>query len=229
VRIRIRYCKGALVRFISHLELMKTFHRALRRAQIPVAFSEGFNPRPKTSFGPPVSVGFTAENEYADINLKADMEAKEFIERLNASLPEGLKVLDAWVIDESSYALSAVINTAVYIAAVFIDKETTEDMAEGALAQFMAKDRIVINKKRKNKITETDIRPFVYEIKILEFGPGKLTLYMELALSNKGSVNPALVIEALKKEDVFHHITIKSVHREGLYVKLGDTKSPPRL
>lgn len=94
-KIRIKFSKGPEVKFISHLDVMRTFERAIRRAGIPVAFSEGFNPHMKISWGPPLSLGIESTCEMADMYIEGWTKPNKLIEALNASLPAGIKVLEA--------------------------------------------------------------------------------------------------------------------------------------
>ena len=94
-RIKIRYTKGEAVKYISHRDLMRAFQRAARRAEIPVAYSQGFNPHMKISWGNALKVGATSEGEFAEIQLEKWIKPQELMERLNRQLPPGLEILEA--------------------------------------------------------------------------------------------------------------------------------------
>jgi len=113
-RLRVMYSKTGLMRFLSHHELMVCIIRAVRRAGIPVAYSSGFHPHPKISFGPALSVGVEGHREFFDINLRAEIKEEEFIHTMNRHLPEGLRVLDAVKISKREPALSQVITEYEY-------------------------------------------------------------------------------------------------------------------
>ena len=85
---RMKFSKGEEVKYISHLDLQRTFQRALRRADIQIAYSQGFNPHPKLSFAMALAVGMTSEGEYVDVELAHPIDAKEMKERLNNLYPE---------------------------------------------------------------------------------------------------------------------------------------------
>ena len=93
--LRIKFIRGEEVKFISHLDLMKVFERASRRANIPIAYSQGFNPHAHLIFGLPLSVGVTSQAEYADIELTEILEPESFVTRLNKELPKGLIIIEA--------------------------------------------------------------------------------------------------------------------------------------
>jgi len=91
--INITYTKGEEVKFISHLDLIRVFERAIRRANLPIAYSQGFNPRMKISYGQALKVGATSAGEEAKLTFEEEMSHKEVVDRLNAVLPKGIKLL----------------------------------------------------------------------------------------------------------------------------------------
>ncbi|MDD4178489.1 MAG: TIGR03936 family radical SAM-associated protein [Candidatus Margulisbacteria bacterium] len=97
-RIKVQYKKGAEVKFISHRDLMRAFQRAIRRADLPVAYSQGFNPHMKISWGNAIKVGATSDNEFAELQIDGWLKPLELIDRLNRHLPKGLEIIDAFVV-----------------------------------------------------------------------------------------------------------------------------------
>src|SRR6056297_456208 len=112
--LRTKFSKLSPVRYMSHLELMDTIRHGCRRAKLPLAFSEGYNPRIKLSLCQPLSVGMIGLNEYFDLMLSDDMKIDRYINDLNTSLPAGIKILEACEIPADSKSLQAVVNTAIY-------------------------------------------------------------------------------------------------------------------
>jgi radical SAM-linked protein len=97
-RIKIKYTKGEEVKYISHRDLMRAFQRAIRRAGIPMAYSQGFNPHMKISWGQALKVGAASAGEYAELQVEGWVKAGELMERLNKTLPRGIEILEATVI-----------------------------------------------------------------------------------------------------------------------------------
>lgn len=97
-KIKIKYKKGAEVRFLSHKELMRAIQRAVRRAGIPIAYSQGFNPHMKISWGNALKVGATSEGEYAELQIDGWIKPFELLDRLNQELPPGIALLEAFVV-----------------------------------------------------------------------------------------------------------------------------------
>jgi len=97
-KIRIKYRKGEEVKYLSHLDLMRAVHRAVRRAGLPITYSQGFNPHMKISWGKALKVGQASNEEYAEIHLEQLMPPKEIMDRLNATLPSGIEIRDAFLV-----------------------------------------------------------------------------------------------------------------------------------
>ena len=102
MRIVVKYTIGEKVKYISHLDFMRAVQRALRRAEIPVAYSKGFNPHPRLSFASALAVGTTSEGEYLDIVLEREMDPQILCYRMNEKLPEGIRFLKCVVVDENT-------------------------------------------------------------------------------------------------------------------------------
>ena len=128
--VRIKYCKGGPIAYISHLNLVQVFTRALRRANIPVVISCGFNPRFRISFGPPLPLGISSSSEYLDIRLKEEVKVEELTERLNLVLPQGLKILRAKTIPSSADSLVKIIDRASYVITLKIKEKPSDSAAK---------------------------------------------------------------------------------------------------
>ncbi len=165
-RIRARYMRGEELKFISHLDLARTFERALNRGEIPAAYSEGFHPHPKISIAAPLAVGVTSEDEYADFDLSRDMSAEEFRERMNRSLPSGLSILDAKKVDVGGESLMSGIARADYVVSFVLasGEERLRDFVEKALLA----DKLMIEKDTNKGAKLVDIRPLIYGLEVLE-------------------------------------------------------------
>jgi radical SAM-linked protein len=94
-RIRIKYTKSEEVKFISHRDLMRVFQRAIRRSEIPISYSRGFNPHMKISWGQALKVGKASSSEYAELQLEGFIKPQELMQRLNKQLPQGIEILEA--------------------------------------------------------------------------------------------------------------------------------------
>lgn len=152
-KLRLRFEKTGRAVWISHLDLMRTLQRGFSRAGISLAYSEGFNPHPLMSIALPLSVGMESVCEILDVKIEGKFDA----EQLNLCLPEGIRVLEAYRSEQK----------ASEIRWLEISGETVNADADG-LNRFFAQDSIVISKKTKRGVSDTDIRPMIREIRFEE-------------------------------------------------------------
>ena len=114
IKYRLKITKGEPVRYISHLDFASVMQRAICRAHLPAAYSEGFNPHMKISFASALSLGVTSDAEYMDLELKKDICQPELFDKLSATLPPGVQLLQAKQIDMRSKALMSIVDEASY-------------------------------------------------------------------------------------------------------------------
>ncbi|MBI4848308.1 MAG: TIGR03960 family B12-binding radical SAM protein [Nitrospirae bacterium] len=156
-RIRVKFAKTGEMRYLSHQELMTAILRATRRANIPVAYSAGFHPHPKISFGPALSVGIEGLNEYFDIELTAMLKTPEFVEMLNAKLPEGIEARAAVLVPANERSLNDLISRYEY--EIDIDNADIEH-----IKSFMSKQDCLVIREEKGQ--SVDIRPMVEKAEV---------------------------------------------------------------
>lgn len=212
-RFRLKYAKGEEMRWISHLDLVRLFERAIRRADIPIAFSRGFHPHPKMSFGPPLPLGMTSEAEYMDIQLTEPYE-KDLVSTLRAVLPRGLWIIEAKPIFGKAESLFSIINLVEYE----VDLSNLDDgtQVERAIASFLQQERIIVEQKVKNKERRINLRSFVDNLEV-ETLNGRSILRMRLKIRPEGTVRPAEIIERLLDLPTGGS-SLLPTHRTGLYI-----------
>ncbi|HEY9059765.1 MAG TPA: TIGR03936 family radical SAM-associated protein [Pseudobacteroides sp.] len=163
--IRVKFIRGEEVKYISHLDMMKLFERAARRGNIPISYSQGFNPHPNMVFGLPLSVGVTSESEYADFELLNPIEPSEFSKLYNGNLPDGLKITEA--MDKTTKSnIMATIAAADYEILVASNKKHDMDYINDVVGNIMSKDGIFVSKESKRSKKDVDIRPMIYSLDI---------------------------------------------------------------
>jgi len=198
-QIVCRYRKGEEVKWLSHLDLKRTLERAMRRAELPLALTEGHNPHPKVSLGPPLSVGATGEAEVFAVHLSAPMRPETVKERLNAQLPPGLQVLEAWVVP--GYRRKE----------TFGDLDIAEyrvTMGDGAdiealrarIAHLMASRELTVQRRREHGVRPVDLRPLIVSLEATQAGAGQIELRMRLRTGSHGGARPQEVVELLGGE-----------------------------
>lgn len=191
-KLRLRFKKTGRAVYISHLDLMQTMQRAFSRAGYELKYSEGFNPHPQISIALPLSVGTASLCEIMDFKLKEEADISEIPARLTAALPEGIEVTDCYEPQRKAAELKY-----LKVAGIFeYDERDAERMAE-ALRDFYSAGEIVISKKTKRGIGQTDIKPAIREI---GFEAKDKAVELEAVISaQEPTLNPELLAEALRQ------------------------------
>ena len=109
MKYRLKYIKVDNLVFISHLDILNVVQRAFRRAEIDLVHSQGFNPHPKISYGNALALGTESQGEYVDVEIEEDLSVEEYLNRMNAQLPQGIKFIEAKEIDKQETSLASVI------------------------------------------------------------------------------------------------------------------------
>lgn len=184
--VRILFSKTGRAKYISHLDLNRTMTRVLRRAAIPLWYTEGFNRHPYITFAAPISLGFEGLREVMDFRLEEEMPFDEVTARLNAAMPEGLAVSECFEAQMKPGELTA----AVY--------ELYFDCPTETVRALLAQPEILVEKKTKKKeLKIVDIRPAFADAAVTETENGTL-LTVTLPCGSEGTVNPSLFISALQ-------------------------------
>lgn len=191
-KLRLRFKKTGRAVYISHLDLMHTMQRAFSRAGYELKYSEGFNPHPQISIALPLSVGAASLCEIMDFRLKEDAELSTMAARLSAAMPEGIEVTEVY---EQSRKVSEI--KWLQIEGVFeYDERDTAEM-KAALEDFYAAESIVITKKTKRGMGESDIRP---AIKTISFEAAEDAVIVKALVSaQEPTLNPELLAQALRQ------------------------------
>lgn len=219
-RIRFRYACEKELRYLSHLDLLRLFQRALRRTGLPLAYTLGFSPRLRLSLAAPLPVGVTASKEYGEIFLAEPVSPKLFCRRLEKQLPEGLLLTGAVIIPANDPPLAATVNAALYHAAWKGGRPApTEALLQGSLDKLMARPEIMIRRFGKGgKLTSKNIRPYIFSAGLLPVERG-LLLRLLLQVGSKGGVSPSRFLEQLALEgDYSGGEQCWRIHRQGLYI-----------
>lgn len=191
-KLRLRFKKTGRAVYISHLDLMQTLQRGFFRAGYALKYSEGFNPHPLISIALPLSVGTASECELMDFRLKEDVDLAELPARLTAALPEGIEILEAYEFTRKAAELKW-----LRVRGVFEYDERDAALMCEALRKFYGRESIVITKKTKRGIGETDIRPAIREIAFSV--EGKDVALVAVISAQEPTLNPDLLADALRQ------------------------------
>jgi radical SAM-linked protein len=195
--VRLRFCKRGKVRFISHRDVARAFDRAFRIEQLPLAFTEGFAPRPRVSFGLALSVGHESDAEYLDVELAGPVDRDRLTAGLSVALPDGIDVIGAEELDERAPALQESVTTVEYRVGV-IDlggASAAPGRAAAAVDRALSLAALPVPRKRKGREVTDDLRPVIRRLAVVG-ADGGTVLEMELTTQPRGT-RPNEVLVAL--------------------------------
>jgi len=195
-RLRLRFGRGEPVRFISHLDTVRCWERALRRAAVPLEYTQGFTPHPKIAVAAPLAVGVTSDDaELMDIWVRKWMPPQSAMMLLRGQLPAGFTVQDVWEVPESAPALQAMVSRARYACAA--EHEGGLEAAVVAAAGFMAAESVVHRFERAEEARSVDLRPLVHSLEVQPGDGGACRVEMEVSVGQQGSARPDHVLMVL--------------------------------
>lgn len=206
MKARIKFRKNGVMKFIGHLDVMRYFQKAMRRADIPIAFTGGFSPHMIMSFANPLGVGVTSDGEYFDIELAEEIDFSEAVRRLNEVMVEGMEIINMVSIsDDKKKTGMSIVAAADYISSV---KESVlpNDWQE-QVADFMAQPEILVVKATKKSEKEVDIKPMIYQMY-----PQEDAVFMQVATGSVENLKPELVMQAFVKFLGFNPDDLTFVH-----------------
>lgn len=191
-KYRMRFSKTGRAVYISHLDLMRTITRVFLRAECRLKYSEGFNPHPNISIALPLSVGCESVCEIMDFKMLEDMPCGEIKSRLSTQMPEGIEVLEVYEAERKVKEIKW-----LRVSGVFEYDDRNAALMLEKLNEFYSADSIVITKKTKRGVGESDIRPAIKEISFEQFGTD---VWMRALISaQEPTLNPELIADALRQ------------------------------
>ena len=218
IRMRVKYSKQGLMKFIGHLDMMRYFQKACRRAGIDVTYTEGMSPHMSMSFAFPLGVGMTSDSEYVDVDINTPLSGDEIIERLNRSAPEGIRFLKAAQIGITKAEKGMNLVARADYTLSFREGAEWDDAWKEDFVSFLASDTISVMKKGKRTEKEINIRPLIYESDFTEDG-----LMLGLCAGNENNIRPELVMQAFAEATgrTFEPFMFR-INRDEVYADTGD-------
>ena len=196
--IRAKYKKEDDMVFISHLDLQRLLQRAFRRAEINLAYSQGFNPHPKMSYANALSLGVESQGEYVDIEIEDDISVEEFLTRINEELPKGVEFIKAKEITAQTPSLSSQIEYGEYLFNIDLEKPLSKELVKSRVLEFIKSESIMITKKnKKGKLVENNIRPLIKTFDLVVLDENRATFETIIATGSKANLNINTLIPIL--------------------------------
>ena len=225
MRLRIRYSKKGKVRFISHRDVARIWERALRRVGVSVAYSQGFSPRPKLSFGLALSTGHESEAEFLDLELSDEdgdwtaVRGEDLAARLTVALPVGLDVVAVAPVEKGDSLQQAVTSCTWAIEVDDVDREYMDAWVAGVLSR----EEIVVERERKGKPVVEDLRPHVLALDVTGTTETGIRLSADLGTQPR-ALRPTELLAAVDPP-----LTARTVCRMNQWMSQGDDREEPLM
>ncbi len=213
-KLRVKFTKHGPIKFVGHLDVMRYFQKAIRRAEIDIKYSEGFSPHQLLSFAQPLSVGVTSDGEYLDMTVNSMVSVTDVMDRLNAVMNEGIKIIAVEELDETSVKAMTDVYAARYIAKF---RETSKPDFDwiSEFEKYLSKDTLPATKKTKSGFKEIDMKPMIFDYK---FDTENQEVMLLLSMSSATTLKPALLFEGFFKSlDREFSVSMLSLHRIDIY------------
>jgi radical SAM-linked protein len=194
-RLRLNFGRGEEVKFISHLDVVRFWERAFRRAGIPLAYSQGFRPHPRIAIGAPLAVGVTSEAELMDVWLNQWMPPQSFVIKVKEQLCCGFNIFEAWETGLSVPSLQSSLAAAEYRVAV--ESEKREQEVQYSLNRLLQAKHLAWQHFRGDKVHRYDLRALVNDLWVISHHGSLYVLGMRLRCDAAGSGRPEQVLVAL--------------------------------
>lgn len=237
MKARLKFTKVGSMRFIGHLDVMRYFQKAFRRAGIKIRYSQGFSPHQIMSFASPLGLGLSSEGEYMDLSLDEEITKEDFLEKINAQMNEEISVTDFLYLNDECKSSMAVLSACDYLIFLKPDKKLPERICGSYdLKKFLEKERIDIVKKTKRSEQQLNIKEYIYKLlpaakdmstfqEDFEQNGYEPLFFMELTAGSIINIKPELVLEAIFSdagEGVEH--SAFQIHRLDMYGDLNMKK-----
>lgn len=211
--VRLNFSKTGRAIYISHLDINRMMTRAVRRAKLPMWYTEGFNPHPYLTFALPLSLGQSSDCEYMDIRIEGDITDSEIMDRLNAALPEGIKILS---VAEPVHDAKEIEKALYFVKLVFTDSDVAKDFAEKAKSLSEGEELIAEKRGKKGHrkvMKQINLIDYIYDMKISS-ADNIVNIQCVLAAGSTNNLNPTLLVETLEKQIGSEHEMMYVVRRK---------------
>ncbi len=222
MKIRIKFRKWGVMKFIGHLDMMRYFQKAVRRANIDIKYSEGYSPHQIMSFAAPLGVGITSDGEYFDIEVESTRSSKESIEAFNATMVDGVEVISYVKLPDHAKTAMSIVAAADYQLSYKEGYEipyNTAKWREVIMREFVQAESFNIIKKTKKSEREVDLKPLVYEIRVDEVD-GAPAFFLKVSTGSVDNIKPELVLASLYERcHLIYDENAIQIHRCEVYAR----------
>jgi radical SAM-linked protein len=196
MKIRIKFRKTGIMKFIGHLDVMRYFQKAIRRADVEICYSGGFSPHQIMSFAAPLGVGITSNGEYVDIEVHSTGTTAEMLERLNAVMAEGFEIAEYKLLPDTMSSVAAADYTLTFRPGYEPEEESAEEWFK-KLTAFFDQPQVMVLKKTKKGEKEMDLKPLIYDLGVIAGNDAAQSqLFMKISTGSASNIKPELLLDA---------------------------------
>ncbi len=222
--VRMKFKKTGNIKFISHLDLIRLIERAFRRAEIPLSFTQGYNPHPKISFATALALGISSEGEYMDIAIEELIDLSILKYNVNRQLPNGIEIIQCRYIDSRSPSLMSMIDYGEYIVKCQLQQDIESSRITSAIESFLNFEEIwdvkIVKKRGQKREKQINIRNYIKNFELIKKDELQFFLKLIIATGSKQNLKPEVAVE---KFCVLFNIPIFMdkirIHRLALYIE----------
>ena len=230
MKIRIKFRKYGVMKFIGHLDMMRYFQKAMRRAEIDICYSEGFSPHQIMSFAAPLGVGVTSDGEYLDIEVHRSPSTAEALRILNETMVDGVEITGYVKLPDDAKTAMSIVAAADYELSFkegYTPAATVEQFADGIAEHFTEPAQVLITKQTKKSEKVMDLKQLVYDFqvseKVREDGIAVPCFYLMVSTGSTDNLKPELVVEHLfAAMGLSYDANAIQIHRKDVYAADGD-------
>jgi radical SAM-linked protein len=218
------------MKFVGHLDMMRYFQKAMRRAEIDIRYSEGFSPHQIMSFAAPLGVGITSDGEYFDIEANSSPSSAEALQRLNSTMVDGVEVTSFVKLPDDAKKSMSIVAAADYLLSFkegYENPLSPDNWQENIKKYFWDQDSFVITKKTKKSEREVDLKPLVYRFEAQE-GENGAEFFLQVSTGSVDNIKPELVLSSLfDRCGVIYDENAIQIHRLEVYGRDSESELKP--
>lgn len=220
MKIRVKFRKWGCMKFIGHLDMLRFFQKAMRRADVDIRYSEGFSPHQIMSFAAPLGVGVTSDGEYFDIEVQNSKSSAEMIADINATLVDGVEVTGYVALPDEAKTAMSIVAAADYVLSYKEGYESPysyEEWQKKVAELFTNSEQFLITKQTKKNVREIDLKPLVYDFKVIE-KENMPAFYIYVSTGSVDNIKPELLLSAMyEKLGLSYNEEAIAIHRIDVY------------
>lgn len=222
MKIRIKFRKWGVMKFIGHLDMMRYFQKAIRRANIDIRYSEGYSPHQIMSFAAPLGVGLTSDSEYFDIEVNTTLNSQEAVSALNAVMVDGVEVMSYKKLSDDAKPAMSLVAAADYRLSYKEGYESpypAKEWKEIVAREFYDRPDFIIMKKTKKSEREVDLKPLVYAFSVEETEE-RPEFFLQVSTGSVDNIKPELVLASVyDRIGISYNANAIQIHRMEVYTR----------